>query len=289
MLVQPLVVDVGFRTLGSEVVLLQPVRGGYTHQRRAIATLRDGRRVFLKQAVDAATDSWLRAERTVYQHVTGPFIARMLDWIDEPAATLVLEDLSAETWPPPWSDGGVGAVLDALEAIAAQRPPVGLPNATDHTMVSPGWCEVADDPREFLALGLCGERWLEDALPTLVAAEAAAPLDGSALLHGDVRSDNLCLRPTGAVFVDWNIALVGNPALDVAFWLPSLAYEGGPRPEACPVPIAAELAAFVAGFLAVRAGRPLLPHALRVREVQKLQLAEALPWAVRVLGLPPIR
>lgn len=281
--------EVGFRTVGSEVVLLHAVRGGYTHQRRAIATLRDGRRVFIKQAVDAATDGWLRAERLIYEHVTGPFIARMLDWVEEPAATLVLEDLSGETWPPPWSPERVGAVLDSLETIAAHPAPSSLPTAADHSMVSPGWREVADDPSEFLALGMCSQRWLDDALPVLVAAEAAASLDGTALLHGDVRSDNLCFRRRSAVFVDWNIAMIGNPALDIAFWLPSLAYEGGPPPEACPVPIPAELTAFVAGFFAARAGRPLLPQALRVRDVQKQQLAATLPWAARELELPPPR
>jgi hypothetical protein len=33
------------------------------------------------------------------------------------------------------------------------------------------------------------------------------------------------------VFVDWNLACRSNPELDLGFWLPSLAYEGGPAPE----------------------------------------------------------
>src|SRR5438445_422256 len=36
------------------------VSGGYTHNNRVIASLRDGRSVFVKQAVDEETALWLR-------------------------------------------------------------------------------------------------------------------------------------------------------------------------------------------------------------------------------------
>src|SRR5262249_17677251 len=45
-------------------------------------------------------------------------------------------------------------------------------------------------------------------------------------------------------------------------------------------------AACVAGFFASRAGLPEVPAAPRVRWFQRRQLAVALPWAARVLGLP---
>ena len=45
-----------------------------------------------------------------------------------------------------------------------------------------------------------------------------------------MRSDNICFRDGGAIFVDWNWATFGNPLLDLAGWLPSLACEGGPKP-----------------------------------------------------------
>jgi hypothetical protein len=47
------------------------------------------------------------------------------------------------------------------------------------------------------------------------------------------------------------------------------------------------MAALVSGFFAARAGLPVIPQAPRVREVQRVQLAAALPWAARVLDLPP--
>jgi hypothetical protein len=53
------------------------------------------------------------------------------------------------------------------------------------------------------------------------------------------------------------------------------------------LPDAPEVAAWVAGFFAARAGLPVIPDAPRVRVVQRQQLETALPWAARALGLPP--
>ena len=46
-----------------------------------------------------------------------------------------------------------------------------------------------------------------------------------------------------------------------------------------------ELAAIVSGFFAALAGLPVIPHAPRVREVQRSQLVHALPWVARALDL----
>jgi hypothetical protein len=59
-------------------------------------------------------------------------------------------------------------------------------------------------------------------------------LAGDALVHVDVRSDNVCFRDGHALIVDWVAAGIANPDLDVAAWLPSLAAEGGrPRSRSC--------------------------------------------------------
>jgi aminoglycoside phosphotransferase (APT) family kinase protein len=102
-------------------------------------------------------------------------------------------------------------------------------------------------------------------------------------VHCDVRSDNLCLREHRAVLLDWNHAAIGNPAYDVAFWLPSLVLEGGPEPATFGVD---DLAPIVAGFFAAQAGLPPPAGAPRVRGFQRAQLEVALPWACSVLGLP---
>ena len=84
---------------------------------------------------------------------------------------------------------------------------------------------------------------------------------------------------------------LGNAALDVAFWLPSLALEGDPQPleTARAVPEAIRFAASIAGFFAANAGldrargraaRPRLP----ARPARgRVSVARA------VLDLPPPR
>lgn len=75
------------------------------------------------------------------------------------------------------------------------------------------------------------------------------------------------------------------PRLDLGFWLPSLAYESGLEPEKI-LPDAPEVAAWVTGFFAARAGPPEISDAPRVRMVQRRHLATALPWVARALDLP---
>jgi len=62
--------------------------------------------------------------------------------------------------------------------------------------------QVAQDPAPFLRLGLGSAAWLAHTIPALVAAEAGAPLAGEELVHGDVRSDNLCFISNRVVLSD---------------------------------------------------------------------------------------
>jgi aminoglycoside phosphotransferase (APT) family kinase protein len=139
-------------------------------------------------------------------------------------------------------------VVAALQQVASAPPPHELHSLEEQRDELAGWTKVEKQPEPFLGLGLCSPKWLAEGLPILQAAEEACVLDGSALLHLDVRSDNICLRGGQAMLVDWNHAVVGNPVLDVAAWLPSLHAEGGPGPEMI-LPAAPEAAAFMSGFL----------------------------------------
>jgi aminoglycoside phosphotransferase (APT) family kinase protein len=177
-------------------------------------------------------------------------------------------------------------VLTALDELHARAPPAGLPTLQSLRERIDGWPLVAGDPAPFLSTGLCSRDWLDEALPALLRAAAECDLGGGALLHFDVRSDNLCFRAGRAILVDWNLAAVGNPLLDAVFWLPSLHLEGGPQPWEL-VPDSEGFAALVAGFFASRAGLPPPPTAPTVRDFQRRQAAVALPWAARELGLPP--
>jgi aminoglycoside phosphotransferase (APT) family kinase protein len=131
---------------------------------------------------------------------------------------------------------------------------------------------------------MCSRDWPDASLPVLREAAETAPVPGDALLHLDIRSDNMCLTDRGAVLVDWNQACIGNPELDLAAWLPSLRLEGGPEPEDI-LPGGAGFAAVLAGFFGSRAGLPPPPTAPQIREIQRAQLEVALGWASRELDL----
>jgi hypothetical protein len=275
------------RVLNANPVSWEPVRRGYTPAHRWRVRLVNGERAFIKIATDAGTGTWLRAEHHVYSQLRAPFMPALLGWDEEgeyPA--LLLEDLGDAHWPPPWSDERVRQVVEMLEAVRGTPPPAGLPHLREARAELVNWVAVGADPELFLALGLCSAGWLERALPALVAAEGAFVLEGEELLHGDVRSDNLCFSGDRALLVDWNWAGRGNGLLDVTGWLPSLHAEGGPAPDEV-LPGQPEAAAMLSGYWAKRAGQPAPFPGSAVRAVQLMQLRTALLWAARALGLPP--
>src|SRR5206468_6061456 len=93
------------RLMSAHVVEWQPVVGGYSANRRWLVMLDTGRTLFAKEAVNDDTRRWLDRERMMYEAVTADFMPEYLgsDVSGEDPAVLI-EDLSAAEWPPPWSD-----------------------------------------------------------------------------------------------------------------------------------------------------------------------------------------
>lgn len=273
--------------LGRRATSWRRVDRGYTAAERWVARLEDGSSAFVKAATDEDTAAWLRAEHGIYAAVRGAFLPAMLGWREGARPALVLEDLSAAAWPPPWSRERVEAVLATLAAVAAAPAP-GLASLETMRAELSGWTVVARDPAPFLALRVCTPAWLERALPALLDAQARAELAGDDLVHLDVRCDNVCFVGARVAIVDWNWACRGRGRFDVACWLPSLEMEGGPRPDEI-LPDAGSYAALLAGFFAARAGLPPPRGAApALRPLQLAQLRVALPWAARALGLEPV-
>ncbi len=260
------------------------VSGGYTATARW--TFRAGdRSFFAKIGTTEHTRTELRHEIAAYEAIRGDFMpSRIAGQDHETAPILILEDLSSFRWPTSWLAGDVDAVLATLARVHGET--ADLPTFAQRHGRLPNWHVVADDNRPFLSLGLVSERWLKGALPVLLDAAARCQTAGGSLTHWDVRSDNICIRGGKAKLVDWNNACLSNPRLDIGFWLPSLAFEGGPNPESL-LPDEPEIAAFVAGYFAARAGLPEIEDAPFVRRVQKEQLGPAMAWAVCALDLPP--
>lgn len=262
------------------------VGGGYTPAERWLVRFDDGERAFAKVGTVTRTAEWLRLEQRAYAEIAGGFLPRLLGSSDGQVPALLLEDLSDEVWPPPWDAELVDRVLATLDRVAGTPCPEWAAELDAQVAIFSGWSAVAADPGPFLRLGLVSHEWLEAAVSLLIETERPAELAGEALLHFDVRSDNICFTVDRTLLVDWNWIGRGNPLFDVAAWLPSLAVEGGPLPEEVR-PEAGVFASAIAGYLCAHAGLPLIPDAPRVRRVQLEQATTALPWAARWLGLPP--
>jgi hypothetical protein len=276
------------KLVASKPVEWRHVDRGYTVAERWVAKLENGTSIFIKKATDEDTTGWLRAEHRAYESLNGNFLPHVIGWDGAPDPILILEDLSGGFWPPPWSTSRVESVLQLLERLANTKSPGHLPSLAADPTVFMGWHGVAKDRSGFLELGLVSGRWLDHALPVLMKAEAAVQLAGDALVHGDVRSDNICFLANRTVLVDWNGASRGNPKFDLIAWLPSLHAEGGPAPWAITIS-ERELITAVAGYFAYRAWRPPLKQGAAVRQLQLAQLRSALPWAAMALALPAMR
>ena len=273
--------------LRTNVVNASAVHRGYSGAGRFVVALADGSSCFVKVGWTGPTRDMLRAEARFYQTFQSDFTPLLLAFEDdEDQPVLVLEDLSNADWPPPWAAEEIERTLATLKRVARSTPPKHLPSLEEHRAGLSGWEQVEQQPALFLDLGLVTPGWLEQALPALKEASSRAVLDGSALLHFDVRSDNLAFLSDRTVLVDWSSAVIGNPLLDVVAWLPSLYLEGGPAPENFVGAEAVELVALVAGYWASQAGQPTIEHAPQVRLVQRAHLEVALPWAARLLDLP---
>ncbi len=276
------------RVLGSRPARWAIAKGGYSTAPRWIVTLADGTSCFAKVGATPWTRPAVRRECWVYTMLQAPFVPRLLGWDDHPEyPLLLLEDLSQGTWPPPWTPERIIRVLDTLRALAATTPPESLPSQERYRDALSGWRVVAQDPEPFLRLGVASRAWLERVLPTLLEASSRAVLEGDSLIHHDVRSDNICFLEARTVLLDWTGACRGNPMLDLVGWLPSLALEGGPAHDEIIGDEATDLVALVSGYWAARAGLPPPEGAPHVRAIQFAQLKVALPWAARLLQLPP--
>jgi hypothetical protein len=275
-------VDLG-AVLGQRVVALEdiPGAGGYTPALRQRARLVDGSTVFVKVPTNDVTRRMLEQEIEAYVALgRQPFAPEVLAATPE---VLVLEDLSRSRWPPPWGSGDVDRVLATAELVAgtATGP---LPSIEERWGGDIRcWGEVDVDA----VAGLGFDRgWVARLTDAGREIEASATFDGDALLHMDLRSDNLCLAGDRVVLVDWNGACRGERGLDEAVWAPSLALEGGPDPWDLLPRAAVHHVAFLTGYFASRAPLPTIPDAPRVRPFQLAQLRVALPWFSRVVDVP---
>jgi aminoglycoside phosphotransferase (APT) family kinase protein len=140
------------------------------------------------------------------------------------------------------------------------------------------------------------DAWSTRHLDRLADLEAEAPsaVAGDTLLHLDVRADNLLLTPERVLVVDWPHARVGAPWVDMVFFAPSVAMQGGPPPEellarhpyarrAGTEALTAVVAA-MAGFFTREGLQPAPPGLPTLRAFQAAQGDVARSWLARRTG-----
>jgi hypothetical protein len=274
------------RLLGRRVLRSRSVpRGGWSIARRGVFELDGGETVFAKMGDVPDTIAAIRAECEVYPRLTGPFVPRCLA-ADPEQAVLVLEDLSASTWPPPWTPDLLAALEYLFIELAATAADPSLPTLADRLREWGAWELVTTEPSALLASGLVSAAWLDQCLQPLLDAQSRGLTEGDSLLHMDVRSDNLCFRGGSAMLVDWNHAARGDSRWDRLLMLPTIELEGGPPAQAQAPEADPAIVVWLAGYFAAHVGLPAPEGAPGVRRFQRAQLNVVLPWACRLLDIP---
>jgi hypothetical protein len=282
------------RLLGARVTAARTQPGGFSPGAAARLELDNGGRAFAKATgTELNPDSarFHRREARIAAALPAAVPApRLLGTAEDGGWVLLLfEDADAALPELPWRPGELARVLDAMTGLAAALDPAPLaarPVTRARAGIYQGW-------RQLLADGAAGaglDPWARAHLADLAALEAgwAGAAAGTALAHGDIRSDNVLLSADRVLFVDWPHACLAAPWFDLVSMLPSVTLQGGPPPEAIaaahPLTAAADQAAVTAvvaataGYFARQSGQPAPPGIPTVREFQAAQGRVALDW-----------
>jgi hypothetical protein len=266
----------------------QHVVAGYTHAEKWLVELGD-RTAFVKASANTVARGQIEREAAIVEAVAASYMPRCYgsatvgEW-----AVLVLEDLSAGEWPPPYPDRGK-ALLETVTHVAATPPPPWLHRRPEGRPHGTYWQRIAADPAPVLANGPFSAAWLEAAQPVLDAAESRATLSGDDLVHDDVWAGNVCYVERGAVLIDWPSAAIGDRRIDLAYAVLSIRASGAGPPR-IDFPDEAAYAALLAGANAYQAAQPVNPliaHGDALRDGWLFDLDYALSWACELLDLPP--
>lgn len=300
--------------LGAPVTRATRSWGGYGPTPTYRLVLKDGRRAFFKgtfQHSNAFMKNTLLAEERVYRDlasVLGKWMPHLYatfhqdDW-----HVLILEDLGPQSVPP-WTPRQTRAITHALAAFhqssLGSPLPAWLPSPAEE-LAQENWRQTAEESQEFQRIAaLAGEdapqalKWLRQISPTIerVMLRSALKEGAYAILHGDLRSDNLRFRQGQLYLFDWPSITIGRPEWDMVAFAQTVTVEGGPSPEQVmtwygerfPVDTdAVECAlAWWLTFFAQRAWQPEIPGLPRLRRFQRQQLGVLISWAARHWSFP---
>ncbi|RXK86101.1 phosphotransferase [Filimonas effusa] len=250
--------------------------------------LEDKSKVFVKAATDDQTAGWLRTEHSVLASYQDNFMPEIINWIDEFVnfPILITQDFSNAFWAASdkgvhWRKGDIELLLDTVKKLSTIKGRHLLPKLENHN--TGVWAKIAEDPEGFLKLKMCSGNWLMHSIDYLIEAESKVDKTGETLVHGDIRSDNICIDGSRVVFVDWSNACIGSADHDLVNLLPTLHLEGGPDPFQIMPDAASQAAALCATHIRRLSNDKSMPFWLK--DVFKKLIAIELEWAAQCLHL----
>jgi hypothetical protein len=281
---------------GGEVVSARACVGGFSPGAAVVLSLAGGRRVFVKTvstAQNPMSPEMYRREARVHAWLPAhPAVPALLgtyddgDWV-----ALVLEHVDAGTPPLPWAPADLDAVVAAV--LSVQRAAAPVPAAV--ARVEDQYAEDFAAWRAMAAVPPAGlDAWSAAHLAECAAVEAgwSRAAAGDALLHTDLRADNVLVRDGRAWVVDWPWACAGAEWVDGVLMAPSVALQVGPAPEAlmarmypaAPLDGVRAVVAALAGFFTRAALAPPPPGLPTLRAHQAAHGAETRKWLARLLA-----
>lgn len=208
--------------LGGPVVSAVSQPGGFSPGTADRVATAAGRRAFVKAVaphLNEHTPAMHRREIEVAGALPPELPApRLLGSYDDGEwVAVVLEDVEGRHPRLPWVAEELDVVLTAVAELATvpaaafERAAVELAElATDLAASFAGWARVTADPPADLDPGAAADLGRMQEL----AAAGLEGCRGDALVHGDLRADNILLSARGPVLVDWPWAVRGAPWVD---------------------------------------------------------------------------
>jgi aminoglycoside phosphotransferase (APT) family kinase protein len=294
----PNVRDAIERLNGSAVVEARTAHGGFSPGLASALTLADGRTVFAKAISDDVTPGaadLYRRERDVLRALppTLPVPELLAESDDEGWVVLIYRHVGGRV-PNPSRPEDLKAMLSTFEQLATLLTPSPISAPTFEKSWAwqfDSWsrAKVAAD-----ALAISIDPWISDNFEAVEATAAhwREATRGAALIHADLRADNMILTEHGIVVVDWPEACIAAPWLDAVLAAPSMAmFPGAPEPGSMidNLPAAAavepdELTTAVAamtGFFLCASVLPAIPALPTLRAFQREQGTIAASWLRR--------
>lgn len=292
--------------IGDQIVTASTMHGGFSPGIAARVTTSSGRHVFVKAVSAEINGDAARFHRREIRIVTGlngiedlpvPRLLWSWDQADSPWVVLAFENVDGRQPAQPWVDSELNQVIVAMDRLSDRltpsplRPPAVPLARSDSEVLRNHWQYRIDNP----VAGL--DAWSSRHLGRLAAlsAQVADAIDGTTLLHMDLRADNMLLTTQGEILiVDWPHAGVGAAWLDPIFMAPSVELNGGPQASeffsrfesskhANPESVTIALAS-TAGFFISQSLEPEIPGLPGLRSFQAAQGRIARIWLAERLG-----